>query len=255
MSTLVIFFLLLLILVLGLCKCRRLGVLVSFVTLISFIAIGNGVFPSRLLHFLQTYSEPHIEWKKSNTILVLGAGTSKTPESNIIRPSLMSFSRITVAAELYRNCKSNSAFCHILISGGDTLHNGKTEAATYRDTLIALGINQADIQLEQRSKNTFQNAEFTSAILKQQPTEQILLVSSGLTLKRALLYFSYFNVYPIPVPSDFIDTPISKFPLGYNLAMSDFAVHEIIGITRFYVYNFFGLNKKALNPYQTSAST
>lgn len=247
MSTLFIFILLLLTFILGLFKYKKLWLLTSLFILISFIGIGYGFFPLCLLHFLQNYKELHvITWGKSNAIIVLGAGTSKTKDSSIIKPSLWAFSRITAAAQLYRRCKSYSSICHILISGGNPRHHGKTEAATYRDALIALGINQTDIKLESTSKNTFQNAELTSTMLRQHPVEQIFLVSSGLTLKRALLYFSYFNVYPVPIPSDFVTIPLTKFPLGYNLAVSDFAAHEIIGIARFYVYNFFGWNKKPL---------
>ncbi|MES2142379.1 MAG: YdcF family protein [Pseudomonadota bacterium] len=244
MTTLFIFLFLILALILGLFRYKKLCFLASFFTLISFVVIGNGFFPSFLFYFLQTYEKPHtIEWKKSNTIVVLGAGTSKVQNTSIVIPSLISFSRIITAAELYKKCKSHSAICYILVSGGDPLHNGKTEAATYRDTLVSLGINRADIQLEPRSQNTFQNAEFTSAMLRQYPFEQIFLVSSNLTLKRALLYFSFFHIYPTPIPADFITVPFSKFPLGYNLAMSDFATHEIAGIARFYIYKFFGWNK------------
>src|SRR5436190_1127046 len=94
------------------------------------------------------------------------------------------------------------------------------------------------------SKNTYQNAKFSSYLLKKQYNEQFFLVSSGLALKRALLYFSFFKIYPKPIASDFITIPITKYPLGYNFAMNDFAIHEYIGILRFHIYNFFGWNKE-----------
>lgn len=245
MSTLFIFLLLLLTLLFGVFCYKKLNLLIGLITLLTFLLIGNGFIPFYLLKSLQIYKEPQvIKWKENNTIVVLGAGTSKLAGSDETKPSLMSFSRITTAAALYHHCKINSSHCHILISGGDPQHNGKTEATTYRDTLINLGINGADIQLEPDSKKTFQNAKFSSALLGQQPDRQVLLVSSGLTLRRALLYFSYFNMHPIPVPSDFITIPFTKFPLAYNLAINDFAVHEIIGIAQFYIYNFFGWNEK-----------
>ncbi|BBB14751.1 putative lipoprotein transmembrane [Candidatus Rickettsiella viridis] len=250
-STFIVIFLLLLLTILfGVFCYKKLNFLTGLITLFIFLLIGNGFIPFYLLKSLQIYKEPQIiKWKKSNTIVVLGAGTSKPVGSDETKPSLMAFSRITTAATLYHNCKINSSHCHILISGGDPQHNGKTEAATYRETLINLGIKDSDIQLEPDSKNTFQNTKFISTLLEQQPSNQILLVSSGLTLRRALLYFSYFNIYPIPVASDFITIPFSKFPLAYNLAINDFAVHEIIGIAQFYIYNFFGWdeNKTIIN--------
>jgi uncharacterized SAM-binding protein YcdF (DUF218 family) len=247
MSMLFIFLLLLLTLLLGIFRYRKLSFLIGLITLFSFIVIGNGFIPFYLLKSLQIHTPSQaIKWKKDNIIVVLGAGTSKPAKSNKIEPSLMAFSRITTVAALYHNCKINSSHCHILISGGDPQHNGKTEAAIYRETLLNLAINDADIQLEPNSNNTFENAKFTRAILKQKPHSQILLVSSGFTLKRALLYFSYFNIHPIPIPSDFIKLSFTKFPLAYNLAMNDFAIHEIIGIVRFYIYNFFGWNEKKI---------
>lgn len=253
MSMLFIFLLLLLTILLGIFCYKKLNLLIGLITLLTFLLIGNGVIPFYLLKSLQIYKEPQaIKWKESNTIVVLGAGTSKPVGSDETKPSLMSFSRITTAAALYHNCKKSSSHCHILISGGDPQHNGKTEAATYRETLINLGIRNTDVQLEANSNNTFQNAKFISALLEQQHYKQILLVSSGLTLKRALLYFSYFNIHPIPVPSDFITVPFAKFPLAYNLAINDFAVHEIMGIVQFYIYNFLGWNEKKIITHKNS---
>lgn len=222
------------------------SLLTGSIGIVAYLVIGNGFFPAYLVHELQLpYSRLHsMDWKKSNTIILLGAGTSKNPTTDKINPSLLSFSRITQTAMIYRECKKTNVACHILISGGDPLNNGTSEAKTYQEILLSLGINANDIQLETQSKTTYQNAKFSSYLLKKQINEQLFLVSSGLVLKRALLYFSFFNLYPKPIASDFITIPITTHPLGYNFAMNDFAVHEYIGIVRFLIYNFFGWNKK-----------
>lgn len=246
MSTMFIFIFLVLSVFFGLMNAIKTGFILGLLAIIGFIIVGDGVLPAYLLHNLQIpYSQAtYPSWKKTNTLLLLGAGTSKVPRSHIIKPSILSFSRIIETGKLYRECKLARVNCHILISGGDPLNNGKSEAATYRDSLLSLDVNPDDIQLESQSRNTYQNAAFSSYLLKKQSNDQILLISSGLALKRALLYFSYFDIHPIPIASDFITIPISKFPLGYNFAMSDFAVHEYLGMARFYIYNLFGLNKK-----------
>ncbi|MFM2322179.1 MAG: hypothetical protein RLZZ225_332 [Pseudomonadota bacterium] len=246
MSTMFIFIFLVLSAFFALVNSIKTSFILGLLTIIGFILVGDGFFPAYLLHNLQTSSSQAISphWEKTNTLLLLGAGTSKVPHSHIIKPSMLAFSRIIETAKLYRQCKLTRASCHILISGGDPLNHGQSEAATYRDSLLSLGVNPGDIQLESQSKNTYQNAEFSSYLLKKQPSEQILLISSGLALKRALLYFSYFDIHPTPIASDFITIPICKFPLGYNFAMSDFAVHEYLGMARFYVYNFLKLNRK-----------
>ena len=246
MSTFFVFLLLLLCILFILFNYRKISLVTGAILITSYLAIGNGFFPAYLLHSLQLpYSQSHpINWEKTNTIILLGAGTSKDPRSNKIKPSILAFSRIVKTAILYRECKKTNMNCHILISGGDPLNNGKSEAKIYQESLLSLGVNFKDIQLETQSKNTYQNAEFSSYLLKKQYNEQLLLVNSGLALKRALLYFSFFNLYPKPIASDFITIPIYKFPLGYNFAMNDFAIHEYIGIFRFYIYNFLGWNKR-----------
>lgn len=246
MSTFFIFLLLLICILLSLFNYKKVSIITGSILVVSYLVIGDGFLPGYLLHNLQSpYSQSTpINWKKTNTIILLGAGTSKDSRSNKISPSIMAFSRIAQTAIIYHECKKTNASCHILISGGDPLHHGKSEAKTYQESLLSLGINFKDIQLENQSKNTYQNAEFSSSLLKKQYSEQFLLVNSALALKRALLYFSFFNIYPQPIASDIITIPISKFPLGYNFAMNDFAMHEYIGIFRFYIYNLLGWNKK-----------
>lgn len=246
MSTFFIFLIFLICILLNLFSYKKTSLIVGSIGILAYIVIGNGFFPAYLLHKLQfPYSQlSTINWKKTNTIILLGAGTSKDPYTDKINPSILAFSRIAFTTIIYRECKNSNKICHVLLSGGDPLNNGESEAKAYQEILIPLGVNSEDIQLETQSKNTYQNAKFSSYLLKKQTNEQLLLVSSGLALKRALVYFSFFNIYPKPIASDFITIPITKFPLGYNFAMNDFAIHEYLGILRFHIYNFFGWNKK-----------
>lgn len=249
MSILFIFLFLLLSVFLGVINYKKASIFSGAIAVISFIAVGNGWLPAYLIGNLQQpyQQRPSINWQKNNILILFGAGTSKIPNSNNIKPSLLSFSRIAETATLYRECKATSATCHILISGNDPLHHGKAEAAVYQDSFLSLGIDSKDIELEPRSKNTLQNARFTSYLLKRQANDQLLFISSGLTLKRSLLYLAYFNIHPIPIAADFITIPIAKFPLAYNFAMNDFAAHEYLGIIRFHLYNLFGWNKNTNN--------
>lgn len=138
--------------------------------------------------------------------------------------------------------------CSIIVSGGDAAEAGESEAVIYQKALIDLGVANSDIILEQKSKNTYQNAEFTSAILQNHSFNQIILVTSGIHMQRALLYFSVFGVNPMPAPSDYLSSITSYFPLGYNFAMADFTLHEYVGVVRFHLYNFLGWNKRSTAP-------
>jgi uncharacterized SAM-binding protein YcdF (DUF218 family) len=214
-----------------------------------FVMTGIGLFSSSLLSYLESYSiVSHPIWKQHNAIILLGAGTVKLPDSNEIKPSIMAYSRIYEAARLYTSCKKTNTECKIITSGGDALGTGKSEAVIYQNELNAIGVNQSDIILEPNSMNTFKNAEFTSIIFKSNKFDNVYLVTSGIHMKRALLYFSHFGINAIPAVSDYIPPKIFMIPLGFNFAITDFAIHEYLGILRFRIYNYLGLNTNPAKP-------
>lgn len=221
------------------------GLSLLIATCIVSYSIGSGALPSFLLQKAQTpYAQnPNIVWQKSNAIVMLGAGTVKISSTDSVIPSFMSYSRILKTAELYLECKKTRQQCKVVLSGGDAFRTGVPEAVNYSETLSKLGVNQNDMLLEKNSLNTYQNAEFTSHILKEKQFDQIFLVTSGIHLKRALLYFSHFDIYPEPIIADYINARFTILPIAYNFTMTDFVLHEYIGIWRFYIYNFLGWNK------------
>lgn len=228
---------------------RKTAIAMLSITFIYFVLVANGIIPAQLLKQLQlgfvTPAHPH--WQKRNAIVLLGAGTIKLPEKDkynedIVQPSILAYSRINETVRLYLDCRKSGHVCTILISGGDTHHSGHSEAAVYQKILYTLGIDRAHIILEPNSLNTYKNAEFSSTLLKQQHFDQIILVTSGIHMRRTLLYFSYFGIHAQPAPSDYIASTYSMLPSGYNFVMTDFAIHEYLGLVRLYIYNFLGWN-------------
>ena len=244
MITLLIFILMVITFFLAICHYKKAYLTSFLMTMIVFLSIGCGVFSALTLNHLEppneTLIQPH--WAKRNAIVVLGAGSVALPQLNIVKPTVLAYSRINETAHLYFLCKKTANTCQIIISGGDASRTGKSEALIYQQALLNLGVNNADIILEQRSMNTYENAEFTSAILKSESFNNVFLVTSGLHMKRALIYFSYFGIDAIPARSDYIAPMLFAIPIGYNFAIADFIMHEYIGILRLYVYDFFGWN-------------
>lgn len=210
-----------------------------------FFTVGTGIVAAGLLKYLERplyYSSDHIAWKKNNAIILLGSGTVSLPSTSEVKPSISSYSRIWKGASLYSMCKKTNNVCTIILSGGDTLKTGKSEAQTFKEELLDIGIRAQDIITESASLNTYKNAQMTSNIVKLQQFDNIFLVTSGIHIKRAQLYFSSFGVHTIPISADYLAPTLSFIPLGSNFAITDFALHEYIGIVRFYVYNYFGWN-------------
>ena len=212
-------------------------------TFILFTLTGIGVFSSFLLNKLEIYpSLNHPTWKQNNAIILLGGGGVKLPDKGL-KPTIFSYGRILEAAQLYTSCKETHAQCKIIVSGGNTRLYGKSEAEILSNELKGIGIKNADIILEPNSRNTYQNAEFTSVILKAMKFDNMILVTSAIHMKRSLLLFSHFGIKPIPSAADYISSTLSLFPIGTNFALTDFAMHEFFGMAQFYVYNYLGWNK------------
>jgi len=216
-------------------------------TILLTALISIGVIPKYLLDKLQQdyVAKTPIHWQNNNAIIVLGAGLEKVGDR--IEPPFHSFGRIYEAARLYNECMGTEQQCKIIVSGGDTHKLGKTEAAVYKKRLVSIGINTIDIITEPNSLNTWQNAQFTSEILSQGDFDNSVLVSSGLHIKRSQLYFEHFGVRATPIRADYMSAEVSWLPLGYNFALTDFALHEWIGFWRYDIYNMIGANQKRID--------
>jgi uncharacterized SAM-binding protein YcdF (DUF218 family) len=243
---LILFFIILAIVFLVLRHTKMCGTIL-IVTVISFLIVGNGTLPMLLLKPLESpYNvafQPNYSQKK-NAIVVLGAGVIKIPDADIVRPGIMAYSRIYEGLQLYQSCKRNGHKCTIVVSGGDALSVGTSEALLYKNELLKFNVEASDITMESESMNTYKNAEFTSEYLKEQNFERVFLVTSGTHMKRALLYFSHFGIKAVPVISDYIITKNSFFPSAYNFLITDLALHEYIGILTYHIYNLFDWNAK-----------
>jgi uncharacterized SAM-binding protein YcdF (DUF218 family) len=224
---------------------RNLALLLLGLTAACAIVIGTGVMPSLVIDRLQsqTFAE-NINWKSRNGIILLGAGTIKSPRDGHVFTYYLGYSRVYEAARNYFNCKKSSNYCRIITSGGDPSRNGISEADVMANELKQIGVPESDILTETKSKNTFQNAQFSTPIVHQQGFDLIVLVTSGMHISRSLLYFSHFLNVPIAAPSDHASVSFSLIPSSLNFAMFDLGLHEYAGIWRYYIYNFLGWNPK-----------
>ncbi|HEX5305762.1 MAG TPA: YdcF family protein [Dyella sp.] len=226
---------------------RRAGGVMLLLALAGTLAVGDGPLTGWMLERLQAgYAlQPNVPWAERNVIVLLGAGTVRDAAGSAEVP-LFGYGRIARVAALYRQCHAAGRDCKVLASGGDPLHNGHSEAAVYGDLLQALGVPAADLMLEQCSLSTWQNAQFSRPLLLAYQPQRVLLVSSGIHLRRSMLYFAHFGIRPEPVRGDLVRAVPSWLPLAWNAALFDAALHEYIGLARYRVYNALGKNAPAI---------
>jgi len=110
--------------------------------------------------------------------------------------------RLTNALWLYRAGRAR----RIVITGGSgaVLSVANTEAKDLATLLRLAAVPAADILLEERSRNTRENAKFTKELLAKHPAiKSLVLVTSAFHQRRALGCFARVGLHPQPFPADF----------------------------------------------------
>jgi uncharacterized SAM-binding protein YcdF (DUF218 family) len=94
----------------------------------------------------------------------------------------------------------------IIVAGGlGALRKTKfSEAAEVKTLLLLAGVPQGDILLEDKSHNTYENAQFTRQLLGRHPElKSFVLVTSAFHMRRASACFEKAGIPHIPFPADF----------------------------------------------------
>jgi len=218
----------------------RTGRALAFASLIVLAVLGLSPIGNALIIPLEERFPP---WDAArgapDGIIVLGGAIS--PDVSAARDEVAlneAAERLTVAAELARRYPD----ARILLSGGSAalIYDEGAEALLALRLLQDLGIARARILLEDRSRNTVENAVFSKAIAQPKSGERWLLVTSAHHLPRAVGVFRKvgFPVEPYPVdwrtrgPKDVL-RPFAT--LGDGLRRSDTAVREWVGLAVYWL--------------------
>jgi uncharacterized SAM-binding protein YcdF (DUF218 family) len=146
--------------------------------------------------------------------------------------------RMTAMAELARRFPN----ARIVFSGGSgrLLYDGATESELAERLFVSFGIEKSRITLEDKSRDTSENARLTRDIVQPKPNERWLLVTSAYHMPRAVALFreAGFSVEAFPVDyrtrgaADML-RPFST--LGEGLRRTDTAVREWAGLIVYWI--------------------
>jgi uncharacterized SAM-binding protein YcdF (DUF218 family) len=209
-------------------------------------AIGSGWIAHMLLDSLRVPPvDPQPPFAAQVAIVVLGGGTVFDDEQGHFVPRPDSFMKGETAAALYRDCRRASSSCTVFLSGGDPEHHGITEAEAFHRELVALGVPPADIRLEPRSRNTYQNAKYIASMLGSDSGAQIFLITAPYHMQRALAMFERFNLHAIPLSSSLSpprphDRLHAIRPVLENIRLTRAGVHELLGLFQLKLYVVLG---------------
>lgn len=122
----------------------------------------------------------------------------------------------------------------ICVSGGmEPGAKGQTLAEVMGETLKEIGVSQDKIIYENKSRTTWENAEYSIKLLESQGFKRIILVTDAVHMRRSVECFSGRGVEIIPFPSGFLcGTPrlIDWLPNSGSLNNNLRALHEWEGL-------------------------
>ena len=92
-----------------------------------------------------------------------------------------------------------------VVSGGDgsLVLDGEGDADTAPRLLGALGVARERLILENKSRNTYENAVFTKRLVQPKPGETWLLVTSAFHMPRSMGLFRKAGFAVVPWPTDY----------------------------------------------------
>jgi len=210
-------------------KWRRAGrgllsVILGFLLLISVVPLGG-----YMMALLEGRFPPVREQADVDGIVLLGGAIDAA--SYYERPGsgyTSAMGRIVEAARLAKRHPS----ARLIVAGGPQPEQGHSEADATRELLLDLGVAPERIELEVRSRNTFENALFVKQIAKPRPDEHWLLVTSAFHMPRAMGCFRSvgFSVSAFPVDYKYGSLTTPRLDFFDGLSELKYAIHEYTGL-------------------------
>ncbi|HXQ51202.1 MAG TPA: YdcF family protein [Stellaceae bacterium] len=125
----------------------------------------------------------------------------------------------------------------VLLSGGDPslVPIGLTEAAATQTLLAADGLDPRRILLEDRSRNTWENAVYSKEMAKPKEGQVWVLVTSANHMPRAMGCFRRAEFDVVPYPVDYNTGPRALFNTSFSgdLHLLGEAAHEWMGLVAY----------------------
>lgn len=129
----------------------------------------------------------------------------------------------------------------VVTGGGGTLvTDGEADGVTAPRLLEALGIERSRIVLEDQSRDTYENAVLTRDLVKPQPNETWLLVTSAFHMPRSVLLFRKAGFNVVAWPSDYRSSGqdtlgFTRHNVIHTVQTSGVAMREWIGLVAYWL--------------------
>jgi uncharacterized SAM-binding protein YcdF (DUF218 family) len=138
----------------------------------------------------------------AQAIVVLGGGTESAAYPRSTVEINGAGDRVLYAARLYKAGKAP----YLLLSGGNITWletRSSTPAQEMADILSLMDVPQSAMWLQGQSQNTYEDALYSSRMLKAKGITRVLLVTSAMHMPRSVELFHAQGIDVIPAPTDY----------------------------------------------------
>ena len=185
---------------------RRAGGVLTGAATLALLLIGFSPVAALVLRPLEDrFPQCSAEDTALTGIVVLGGSIDTTVSAARGQVALRdAATRVTMAVGLARRYPE----ARLVFSGGSGLlvAKGDTEADDTRRLWLSLGVAADRITIEDRSRNTYENALFTERLIQPKPDERWLLVTSAYHMPRSVGLFRAVGFPVTPCPVDYLTT-------------------------------------------------
>ena len=214
---------------------RRLGQGCLVISALLLVICGWSPIGAAALMILEDrFPQPVIDRPVTGVVVLGGAVDTHISSDRHTLALNEAAERLTATLDLSRRYPE----ARIFLSGGSGHLIGNshmTESEVARDLLVTMGVTPQRIEMEERSRNTCENATESAAALKPRPGDLWLLITSASHMPRAVACFRAAGFKVTPYPVDYrtrgaadLHGPAESVATG--LAASDLAVHEWLGL-------------------------
>jgi len=188
----------------------------------------------QLLWLIEPAPRNPVADKSGQAIVVLGGGTyHSAPEYGADTVKAVVLPRLRYAAHLHRALGKP-----VLASGGAPEGSSVPEAQLMRHVLMQdFGVSV--VWVEESSRNTFENAQQSAAVLKPAGIQTIYLVTHAWHMHRARIAFEHAGFTVIPAPTGYATrfklTVLDFLPDARALRDSGLFFREVVGIGWYYL--------------------
>lgn len=214
------------------------------ITLLVILWVGSIPWTDKALtRSLERKYLPPEPMPRAEVIVVLGGGTQPAQYPRLMPEVGGAGDRVIYAGKLFKE----GAAPNLLLSGGSIAWMGErtSPAEEMAQILDLMEIPRDVLWLEENSRNTYENAVESAAILEGKGIKRIILVTSAMHMPRAVEAFEKQGLEVVPAPTDFQVTDqgwgdlwhptwqaliINLVPDAGNLSSTTGALKEYLGI-------------------------